>query len=372
MGILRSRPAEYNVLELIGEGSCGEVYRAEKRDEEFGLKQTVAIKILKSKNEVDIWRGELEKLLKVRSLHCAQLIGWESFSGFPALIIECIKGVTLKELTQCYELTGEELQEVVSQICLGLLDLEKSGISHGDLSPSNIMINDLGEIKLVDFGLHLVDSTVVTPEYAAPEVLSGAQSTLSSDLYSLGKILSAISSVYNPSKEFDLSSWLEPDPHKRCIPSVMHQSEKAQQALEVKVRSILKRGRLSGLVTQRLKKRGLKATRLQLPLFNLFKNLNIQKLLLRPVLPLSFAIVFLSGDASPKVESLAAHVQIRTLNWYEVKLDGKSLGITPLEFSAPVGRPIQLSWRSHDKIGERTLTLQRAHHIVLTDGFFEQ
>ena len=143
----------YEIANLLGEGLNSCVYRAFRKDEKTSLTQEVALKILKSKKLVHLWRAEFETLRQVRSPHCLSVFGWEWIEDKPALVLECVDGLSLNELFRQTDLSIEEASEVFRQIQCGLEHLRQLGLCHGDLSLKNILINRKGLVKLVDFGL---------------------------------------------------------------------------------------------------------------------------------------------------------------------------------------------------------------------------
>jgi len=144
----------YTVIEKIGAGGMGEVYRA--RDEK--LRRDVALKLLP-----DIFSGDPERLSRfhreatlLASLNhpnIAAIHGLEECGGKQFLVLELVEGQTLAERLAQGPLSVQEAVDVCSQIAEGLEAAHEKGIVHRDLKPSNVKITGDGRIKILDFGL---------------------------------------------------------------------------------------------------------------------------------------------------------------------------------------------------------------------------
>src|ERR1035437_9654097 len=106
----------FELLELLGEGSQGSVYKALRSDRSSGLRQIVAVKILHSKTAVSLWRQEFESLSRVRSNYCVQVLSFEWFKRRPALILEFVEGASLAQLGQMCILNDDEIYEISAQL----------------------------------------------------------------------------------------------------------------------------------------------------------------------------------------------------------------------------------------------------------------
>ncbi|RKM91149.1 TOMM system kinase/cyclase fusion protein [Aquimarina sp. AD10] len=203
----------YNILEKIGEGGYGKVFKAEQ----ISTGQIVAIKMLKFKNTLDeqsrkqqIARFERETQLCVQISHpnIVKLLD-KGYTGDhePYAVFEFISGETLKDLINRYNgLSAEETGALMEQVLEALICAHSEGIIHRDLKPHNIMVTKLGTksyVKILDFGmgtftydfksedykdLTLTHDVIGTPAYTAPEQLRGEPPTVKSDLYAWGLI----------------------------------------------------------------------------------------------------------------------------------------------------------------------------------------
>ncbi len=173
----------------MGEGLTSKVYKAERADSEGYYKHTVAIKILKSRKNLSALQDEIKTLMSVTSSGVPKVYGWENFGSGSALIMEWIEGISLKDLARHAEFTLREIHYITDEAYRTLRDLKKSGVCHGDISPSNIMIEKSGRVRLIDFGVNLsLDQKLGSPRYFAPEIWSGEDPNIWSDFFSLGLI----------------------------------------------------------------------------------------------------------------------------------------------------------------------------------------
>ena len=146
--------SHYEIVEKIGEGGMGEVYRA--HDTKLG--REVAIKLLPAEFSQDkdrLLRFEREaKLLAALNHPCiATLYGFEESEGTPFLVMELVEGETLAERIARGALRIDEALPLFRQIAEGLESAHEKGVIHRDLKPPNIKITPDGHIKILDFGL---------------------------------------------------------------------------------------------------------------------------------------------------------------------------------------------------------------------------
>lgn len=204
----------YKVLEKIGEGGYGLVYKAEQ----ISTGQTVAIKMLKFKESVDGQSKKQQIARFERETHlCAQInhpnIVKLLDKGYtanqePYAVFEYIWGETLKELIGYTNgIPAEETGVLMGEVLEALVYAHSKGIVHRDLKPYNIMVTKTGtrsHAKILDFGigaftndfrandyadLTLTQEVIGTPAYCAPEQLRGEPTTTKSDLYAWGLIV---------------------------------------------------------------------------------------------------------------------------------------------------------------------------------------
>jgi eukaryotic-like serine/threonine-protein kinase len=198
--------SRYRILEQVGAGGMGVVYRA--RDEQ--LERDVAIKVLPPGTLADPaarrrFRKEALSLARVNFPSIATIHEFGSDGDVDFLVTEFIPGTTLDAKLQGSRLTQQEVAQLGIQLAQGLSEAHKNGIVHRDLKPGNLRITPDGRLKILDFGLaqfapHATDlgqtvtltkSTELTGTlpYMAPEQLKGESADPRSDLWSAGAVL---------------------------------------------------------------------------------------------------------------------------------------------------------------------------------------
>jgi eukaryotic-like serine/threonine-protein kinase len=154
-----TRFGPYEVVELIGKGGMGEVYRA--RDSRLG--RQVAIKILSREftanpDRVQRFEREARVLAAVNHPHIATIHGVEDAQGMSALVMELVDGETLADRIVRGALPVPTALVFAGQIADALDAAHERGIIHRDLKPSNVKVTSAGTIKVLDFGLAKSDT----------------------------------------------------------------------------------------------------------------------------------------------------------------------------------------------------------------------
>lgn len=192
----------YIIINKIGSGGMAKVYEAK----DSYLKRHVAVKIinLDTTNKIDNLSKErfLQEIKAVsRIRHPNVILVYDIFIDHEnwCLVLELLKGKTLKEyLTNIGVLSVNETLNIFQKILLGVNACHHVGIVHRDLKPDNILLTDNGAIKVLDFGISMIDGyevkkhahqVVGTMKYIAPEVVKFEAATVQSDIYSLGIML---------------------------------------------------------------------------------------------------------------------------------------------------------------------------------------
>lgn len=158
--------SHYRIIEKIGAGGMGEVYRAHDTD----LKRDVALKVIPSsvasdEDRLARFRREAELLASLNHPHIAQIYGLAVSPNFPALVMELVEGETLAERLARGPVSVDEGLMFARQIAGGLQSAHDRGIIHRDLKPANIKITPGGVVKILDFGL----AKAIESEPAPPE-----------------------------------------------------------------------------------------------------------------------------------------------------------------------------------------------------------
>ncbi|WDQ18291.1 protein kinase [Rhodopirellula sp. P2] len=196
------RLGPYRVIELLGSGGMGHVYRAQ----DTRLQRTVALKVMnqrfaKSPNSRKRIVEEARSMAAVHHDNVATLFEVGQRNGTPFLAMELLQGATLEQLLQSgRRFTSEEIISIADQVALGLEAAHDRGIIHRDIKPANLWIQSPSErVKILDFGLAVAgsavqglargDSVVGTPGYLSPEQARNETVDERTDLYSLGVVL---------------------------------------------------------------------------------------------------------------------------------------------------------------------------------------
>jgi serine/threonine protein kinase/Tol biopolymer transport system component len=182
---------KYRVLEEIGRGGMGVVYRAE----DSKLARRVAIKVLPEAFTADAERlarfeREARILASLNHPNIAAIYGVEEADGRRFLVLELVEGTTLAERLSRGPLSLEDALEVCRQIAEGLEAAHEKGIIHRDLKPANIKITPEGKVKILDFGLakarveeatpvDVANSPTITAEMTEPGVILGTAAYMS-------------------------------------------------------------------------------------------------------------------------------------------------------------------------------------------------
>ena len=146
--------SHYKIIEKIGQGGMGEVYRAE----DTNLDREVAIKVLpeqftKDPQRLARFEREAKLLASLNHPNIAAIYGFEHSDEIHFLVLELVPGETLQDRVAKGPLPVEEALEVCRQIAEGVEAAHEKGVIHRDLKPANIKINPEGQVKILDFGL---------------------------------------------------------------------------------------------------------------------------------------------------------------------------------------------------------------------------
>jgi serine/threonine protein kinase/Tfp pilus assembly protein PilF len=207
--------SHYRIIEQIGAGGMGVVYRA--RDER--LDRDVAIKVLPPGTLADEaarkrFRKEALALAKLNHPNIATVHDFDTQDGIDFLVMEYVRGVTLAEKIVQGGMHAKDVLEIGQQLVNTLADAHEHGIVHRDLKPGNIMLTAKHQVKLLDFGLakllnpvlaedvtrslSVIDIAAGTLPYMAPEQLRGEDTDVRADIYSVGVILYEIATSHRP------------------------------------------------------------------------------------------------------------------------------------------------------------------------------
>jgi eukaryotic-like serine/threonine-protein kinase len=193
------RIGAYRVLSVLGRGGMGEVYRAERADGQF--EHQIALKLLRQDavEHLGLFVSERRILAKLEHPGIARLYDAGIFEdGRPYMVMELVEGVPITEWCRQRKAGLEERLGLFVQVCNAVAYAHMHLVIHRDIKPRNIVVTTDGRAKLVDFGVARLVSgaaetathnTPLTLSYAAPEQLTHATVSTSTDIHALGVLL---------------------------------------------------------------------------------------------------------------------------------------------------------------------------------------
>ena len=210
------RVGAYTLVSPIGRGGMGTVWLAERSDGLFTRR--VAVKLLNAalmgRSGEERFKQEGSLLGRLTHPHIAHLMdAGVAESGQPYLVLELVEGQHIDQYCTRRALSVEARLRLFVDVLDGVAHAHANLIVHRDLKPSNVLVRDDGMVKLLDFGIaKLLDQEsdgpavpltvdgahALTPEYAAPEQLTGGLITTATDVHALGVLLYVLLGGPNP------------------------------------------------------------------------------------------------------------------------------------------------------------------------------
>jgi serine/threonine protein kinase len=190
----------YEILELIGRGGMGTVYKARQRT----LDRIVAVKMLSDELASDLefrarFQQEAAVLARLNHPAIVQIFDIEPHADTFCIIMEYVEGETLQAMVnRLGALPEHKMLQLTAQVARGLAYAHRVGVVHRDVKPDNILISSAGVARIMDFGIaHVKGSTLKTqtgismgtPRYMSPEQVTGRGVDGQADLYCLGLCL---------------------------------------------------------------------------------------------------------------------------------------------------------------------------------------
>ena len=211
----------FRLVERIGEGGMGVVYRGERADGEFD--DQIAIKLvaapLHDPAALRRFRVERQALATLNHPDIVALVdAGVTETGQPYLAMKYVDGVPITEYCRAHAATLDDRLRLYQRVCAAVHYAHQSGVVHRDIKPANILVTPEGLPKVLDFGIAKLldgpgsaerDRTAtallrpLTPNYASPEQLRGLPATTACDVYALGVLLYELLSGVRP---YDVSS----------------------------------------------------------------------------------------------------------------------------------------------------------------------
>lgn len=191
----------YRLGALLGRGGMGEVYEAE----DLRLHRPVAVKLLRpdlagDPRVLERFRREARTAGSLMHPNIVAVHDVGSDGGRSFLVMELVRGVTLAEVIRTEApLAPGRAARIAGHVAEALAFAHGRGVVHRDVAPGNVMLTNIGEVKVLDFGLARADLGSTGPSsargtlaYVAPEIARGARADGRSDMYSLGAVLSEL------------------------------------------------------------------------------------------------------------------------------------------------------------------------------------
>ena len=238
------RIGAYRIVEPIGRGGMGTVYRAERVDAAYRVQ--VAIKLIRRGMDTDDilrrFRRERQVLARLQHPNIARLIDGGSLEdGLPYIVMEYVEGIAIDRFCDERGLGIRERIQLFRSVCGAVEYAHGQLIVHRDLKPSNILVDNQGQARLLDFGIAkllagqddepdapeptIPSLRLMTPHYSSPEQIHGRPVTTATDVYSLGVVL------------YRLLTGRVPFAQRNRSPAALGRSVRAEEAIRPSVAS---------------------------------------------------------------------------------------------------------------------------------------
>ena len=193
--------SRFSLMELLGEGGMGSVYKARDRQ----LDEAIAVKVLRpglvpNPSLVDRFKSELRLTRRISHRNVVRTYDLGECDGAYYITMEYVEGVTARELIDTWGTVAvSSTLAIATQLAEALAVAHEEGVIHRDIKPQNLLLDGDGVLKVMDFGVaRLAERTegvtetgmvVGTPAYMAPEQLLDEDVDARSDLYAVGVVL---------------------------------------------------------------------------------------------------------------------------------------------------------------------------------------
>ena len=196
---LPTQIGKYHIVEVVGEGAMGIVYRAT----DSVLDRTVAIKVMSASiaRQEDLRKRFLREAQAAGSLQHPNVVtiyDLGEVEGHLFIAMEFVYGTDLEQMLSLSEpMKLQTKLDIIVDVLTGLAYAHRKGIVHRDIKPANIRVGEDGRAKIMDFGVaHLASSSITrtglvvgTPRYMAPEQVMGQKALPETDIFAVGAVL---------------------------------------------------------------------------------------------------------------------------------------------------------------------------------------
>ena len=194
---------QLEILELLGQGGMGAVYKVRQRDlDRFAALKILPANVANDPSFTERFLREARALALLGHQHIVTVYEFGQRDRLYFLLMEYIDGVTLRQAIRARQITDREALTIVVQICEALQFAHEEGVVHRDIKPENILIDKRGRVKIADFGLAKLlgrslevptltrtNQAIGTPLYMSPEQIEGTRGVdHRSDIFSLGVV----------------------------------------------------------------------------------------------------------------------------------------------------------------------------------------
>lgn len=201
--------ARYEIISELGAGGMGAVYKAHDHE----LNETVALKVIKPEffdadgQALELLKSEIRLARRITHPNVLRTHDFGEVNNVPFISMEYVRGITLKHLLrQKGSLPLSAGLRVARQLSAGIAAAHSEGVLHRDIKPDNLILQQTGNSKLMDFGIAQKtrgdtshDGMVVgTPRYASPEQLQGLPTDAGTDIYATGVVMYELFTGRNP------------------------------------------------------------------------------------------------------------------------------------------------------------------------------
>ena len=199
-----TRVDHYEIIRQLGHGGMNTVYLArDTRNEEKVVLKFPNDDLISNVGVFERYKREAEIGSRLDHPHIQRVLNNDEERCEHYLVMEFIQGRTLREVLEAASpnlLPLDEVMRITTQICDALAYCHEHGVFHRDIKPENIMLLEDGNVKIIDFGVALLEGarrvtwrglsgTVGTPDYMAPEQLQGGRGYAGADIYAVGVML---------------------------------------------------------------------------------------------------------------------------------------------------------------------------------------